>query len=357
MIHATAGTYVSETLPPCLRGPGLALWPLTILLGALIASIVVATSQAIPGAGSYRTCFAAQWPFVALVLAVAIFAPESPAWLVRTGRTERARKAFARLDSSPSEAEREAAFAELQAVLDFERKQAAVEEVSYGQCFRGVDRRRSLIVVFTAVVPELFGLPLLSTASYFMQTIGMDTNVSLIFIIIGVVLGIVSNVLAFWILTAVGRRPLLITGLSIASVLWLSVAIAGFFSTSASIWYVLPLFIRIRDAEADHSWVQVHRYCHDGSHSFSGSHFLASRPRRQWGDFLSPTPGKDERCSGERDERCFGWYQHCPTVHLQPRPRQPGWQDGVSVCGYLRNMCGRDVGGCSRDEGSYDSRD
>jgi len=236
MIHATAGTYVSETLPPSLRGPGLALWPLAILLGALVASIVVATSETLPGAASYRTCFASQWPFVAVFLAVAVLAPESPAWLVRTGRVSRARRAFARLDSSLDEGGREAAFVELQSVLERERKQAADEDVSYGQCFRGVDGRRSLIAVFTAVVPELFGLPLLATASYFLQTIGMDTKTSLVFVIVAVALGIVSNVSAFFILTAVGRRPLLLVGLGIATSLWLSVGISGFFSTSGSIW-------------------------------------------------------------------------------------------------------------------------
>ena len=83
-----------------------------------------------------------------------------------------------------------------------------------------------------------FGLPLFSTASYFLQTISMSASRSIMFILIGVILGLVSNISSFWTLTAFGRRTLLLVSLSIATILWLTIGIAGCFTGDARTWYV-----------------------------------------------------------------------------------------------------------------------
>jgi MFS family permease len=235
MILCTVETYMSETLPPPLRGPGLALFPIASLFGQLIGSIVVQTSLGLVGAASYRTCFASQWPFTAIPLVVAIFLPESPAWLVRVQRRALALKCHQRLNSVRMREADNSTFAELEQAVALEQKRSDFRDVTYWQCFEGIDRRRTGVVIFAHVVPNLFGLPLFATAAYFLQTIGMEVGLSVIFIIIGVVLGLFSNIGAFWTLTFFGRRFLLLSTLSVASVLWITIGVAGCFSGKAMI--------------------------------------------------------------------------------------------------------------------------
>lgn len=238
MILCTCETYMSENLPPALRGPGLALFPIFTLIGQLVGSIVVQVALDIQGAASYRTAFASQWPFTALPLVIAVFLPESPPWLIRVQKLDLARKCHQRLDNSPTDADRDAAFEEIHQTILLELKQSAFQDVSYMQCFQRTDTRRTLVIIFTHLIPMFFGLPLFATASYFLQTIGMSASRSILFILIGVVLGLISNVGAFWTLTHFGRRLLLLVSLSTATVLWASIGLAGCFSGDAMIWYV-----------------------------------------------------------------------------------------------------------------------
>ena len=147
VILCTCETYMSEVLPPPLRGPGLALFPIFMLVGQLIGSIVVQAALSIEGAASYRTAFASQWPFTALPLLVAIFLPESPPWLIRLGKLEVARKCHQRLDSSKRKDDRDVAFEEIHQTILLEQKQSAFHDVTYMQCFQRADRRRTIIVV------------------------------------------------------------------------------------------------------------------------------------------------------------------------------------------------------------------
>jgi MFS family permease len=238
MILVTAETYMSETLPTALRGPGLALFPIFTLLGQLIGSIVVQTSLSIKGPASYRICFASQWPFTVLPVVVAYLLPESPPWLIRMRQIGLAHKNFRRLQSKATLDTADEEFKELQKAVALEQERSDFNDVSYSQCFQGVDLRRTGVVVFATLLPNLFGLPLFATASYYLQTIGMDVGTSVIFIIIGVVLGLVSNIAAFWTLTFFGRRTLILFSLGAAVLLWISVGIAGFFSGPTMIWCV-----------------------------------------------------------------------------------------------------------------------
>jgi hypothetical protein len=236
MILCIAETYLSEILPPRLRGPGLALFPIATLVGQLIGAIVVQLSLNLPGALAYRTCFASQWPFTVVSLLVAIFVPESPAWLIRVNNIDQARRSFARLDSSKTSRSGDSAFEEVQQAISLEQKRSKADHLTYSQCFQGVDRRRTIIVIFASLIPNMFGIALYASAAYFLQTLGMEVTTSIIFVIVGVIIGLISNTVAFWTLSSIGRRLLILITLSIASVLWVSVGIAGCFRGYAAVW-------------------------------------------------------------------------------------------------------------------------
>lgn len=89
--------------------------------------------------------------------------------------------------------------------------------------------RRTLIVIFATILPELFGLNLLGEASYFLQMAGMEHTMSFIMMILGVILGLLANFTSFYTLLKFGRRILTNVTLAIVTVTWLSVGIAGCF--------------------------------------------------------------------------------------------------------------------------------
>ena len=62
-------------------------------------------------------------------------------------------------------------------------------KLAYVDCFKGVNRGRTMIVAFSFVVPSLFGVPLLASASYFMRVVGMASSLSIIILILEIFWG------------------------------------------------------------------------------------------------------------------------------------------------------------------------
>ncbi|KGO77437.1 Major facilitator superfamily domain, general substrate transporter [Penicillium italicum] len=247
-------TYMSEVLPVVLRGPIIAFYPIFTLLGQLVGSIVVYTSLKHTGAQSYRICFASQWPFSAVPFVLATFMPESPTWLLRKGRKNQALEAQKKLDTS--HANSQAVIDELQASISAEDEESATHK--YADCFRGVNMRRTLVVAFANVIPQMFGLQLLANASYFMQIVGMGSSNSLIFLILGIGLGLIANVISLWALNAFGRRFLILLTLSIVMVLWVAIGIAGIFKETVTIWYTAVSMMVIIMVSGFGSWPASH---------------------------------------------------------------------------------------------------
>jgi MFS transporter, SP family, general alpha glucoside:H+ symporter len=94
---------------------------------------------------SYRIPFAIQWIWPPLILIGVILAPESPWWLVRHGRYDQARKALLSLTKTssgiPFDVDKQVAM--IKATDDLER--AMTSGVSYWDCFKGIDGRRTEI--------------------------------------------------------------------------------------------------------------------------------------------------------------------------------------------------------------------
>ncbi len=238
MVMCTTQTYMSEVLPPTLRGPILAFFPIFTLLGQLIGSIVVYVSMGKPGPNGYKHCFISEWAFSALPLTISLLMPESPAYLIRKNNLEAARQSKQRLVSSPEDADTLLEQTRLSIELEGETNGAAASAPGYIDCFRGTNCRRTAIVLFASLLPQLFGLTLLAKGSYFMQVVGMSARSSLVFLQVGVGLGLVANVGSMFTITKFGRRPLVIFGLTVCVFLWTGMGVVGCFAGTVMIWYV-----------------------------------------------------------------------------------------------------------------------
>jgi MFS family permease len=229
MVMATAQTYMSEILPPNLRGPLLAFFPMFTLLGQLIGAAVIFACLDLQR--GYVVAFGTQWIFSAVPMVLAFLIPESPAFLVRKDRIEDAIKSQARLDCPGTDTRR--VVEGIRVDIEHERRLASA---TYRDSFRKGNLRRTMIVMFANMVPQLFGLALLAKASYFVQIVGMKASLSVLVLILGILGGLIGNVASMWTLNKFGRRPLTITSLSAATVLWASMGVAGCFSGPATVW-------------------------------------------------------------------------------------------------------------------------
>ncbi|KAF2451167.1 MFS general substrate transporter [Karstenula rhodostoma CBS 690.94] len=216
-------TFVSETAPTCLRGAAMAIFPAFNLLGQLLGALVVFGVNQINDKTGYLIAFGVQWVFSIAPFAMAFMLPESPAYLVREKKIDAARASLVRLYAPKNNID------ELLQNLtrSIEEEHRITEDITYAQCFKGTNRRRSLIVIFANLLPPLFGLPLLTSSSYFLQQVGMSSTYSLMMLIIGIVVGTIANLGSTWTLSHIGRRRLIISTLLLAGGVWGAMGIIG----------------------------------------------------------------------------------------------------------------------------------
>lgn len=219
-VMTCAQTYMSEILPKELRGSGMAFFPAFTLLGQLTGALVIFGS--LNKEKGYRVAFGSQWPFSFVPILMAFLVPESPTWLVRKGKMERAARAQGRLDPVGVDSK-----ASIEAIARTVHDEEISRKASFAECFHGTNLRRTLIVMWAVSLPAIFGLALLAKASYFLQIVGMKASTSIIFLILGIVIGLLANVASIWIVARVGRRKLVIWSLLGASLLWLSMGVAN----------------------------------------------------------------------------------------------------------------------------------
>ncbi|KAK3705979.1 hypothetical protein LTR37_012973 [Vermiconidia calcicola] len=245
VIICSTQTYLSEVVPARLRGPILALFPIFTLLGQLVAAVVVLLRLGTEGKSGYRVALASEYPFSTVPIILAFVLPESPVWLIRKEKIEQARSCFKRLHGATVAATHQDLFDEMHKAVHEEQEKARGHSANYIDCFRGTNLRRTFIVVFAYTIEELWGLTLLGHVSYFLQLIGLDSNAAFIILILGVVFGLFANIGSFWTLLRFGRRLLILSTLSLVSVFWLSMGIAGCFKTKAVPYYIAAAMMAI----------------------------------------------------------------------------------------------------------------
>ncbi|CRG87033.1 Maltose permease MAL61 [Talaromyces islandicus] len=236
----TAQAYISEVLPPLIRGSVVSTLAPFAVLGQIIAALVIKSQEDIMEPIAYRLPMATQWIISAIPLVLVIFLPESPAWLMRKGRFHQAREACLKLEGPKMPDDGNNAYDRLRVDIARESEDGSkFNEISYLDLFRKrSDARRTMIVLFASTIPELFGLPLFGHTTYFAELLGMKAGQATTLYICGAVGGFLFSVLGFYLLTRVGRRRLLVFGLTPIALLWLAMGIAACFKSASIAWFV-----------------------------------------------------------------------------------------------------------------------
>lgn len=224
-------TYVSEVCPPRLRGSAMSLIPLTTLLGQLIGAAVIAAEAGNMTKWAYIIPLASQLAFMIPPIVTAITTPESPVYLLTKQKRAAAEKALARLNRPGTDVTALADKME-DALCTTSNK----DKASPLDCFKGKERKRTMIILLSYASPQLWGLTLLANASYFMQTVGMSEKASLVLLVLGIILGMVGNFVSVWTLSKFGRRSLILLGFGLCGLVWIGMGVANCFESEVTIW-------------------------------------------------------------------------------------------------------------------------
>jgi MFS transporter, SP family, general alpha glucoside:H+ symporter len=136
-----------------------------------------------------------RWVWPVLLIPTIFFAPESPWWLVRSGRREEAKATQQRLlspDNDTIDISKQVAFM----VFTTKHERKVNSQVTYWACFKGTDLKRTMVVIGIYSVQAFSGNSLRSSSTYFLEQAGLRTtelfNITLVSYALAVVGGLVS---------------------------------------------------------------------------------------------------------------------------------------------------------------------
>jgi MFS transporter, SP family, general alpha glucoside:H+ symporter len=138
------------------------------------------------------------------------FMPESYIWLVSVGRAQDAGRALRRMGYSDIEVTKKVS----QAQLTFELSKQDTEGVTYLECFRKSNVRRTIISIMPMAIQALCGIYFVASYStYYIQLTGVSTEESFSLQIVQQCLSMLGNIGSWYLVERVGRRSLTFWGL------------------------------------------------------------------------------------------------------------------------------------------------
>ncbi|KAM0433624.1 hypothetical protein ACHAQK_009242 [Fusarium lateritium] len=234
--------YASEVAPVVLRPYLTTFINMCWVIGQFFAAAVNKGSVGRNDEWAYRIPFGVQWVWPVPILAGVIFAPESPWWHVRKGNRAAAKKSLLRL-TSPRQPNFNAD--ETIAMIEHtnEMEKNLKEGTSYRDCFKGVDLRRTEIVVGIWLVQTLGGQNLMGYFSYFLTQAGMDASNSFSLSMAQYALGMVGTFGSWFLMAKVGRRTIHFSGLCTQLIILVIVGSLSFSKDNASVWAIGAMLI------------------------------------------------------------------------------------------------------------------
>lgn len=207
-------TYASEVCPVALRGYLTTYVNFCWGLGQLIGIGVVNSMLDRQGEWAYRIPYSLQWMWPLPLFIGITFAPESPWWLVRKGRTQDAKRALLRLTSLDRETDFDADETISMMVHTTALEKKITTGASYLDCFKGTDLRRTEIVCMVWAIQNLSGNSFSNYSTYFLEQAGLPPSKSYAFAMGQYGINMVG-VFGAWFLMSlgVGRRTLYLYGL------------------------------------------------------------------------------------------------------------------------------------------------
>lgn len=217
-----APTYISEVTPVVFRGIGSAFINLSFVIGQFVASGILAGTQSMTDRWSYDIPFLCQFIFPIIILALLPFCPESPWHLVRQGKISEAENSLRRLMHPDMDVK--ASLAHIQVTTELEMEE--VSTATFSDCFRGTERRRTVISTMVyAIQPIVGNFLVIGYAVYFFELAGLETAAAFNLGVGLLAVGFVGTCLSWPLIANMGRRKIYNYGLVFLTVLVLLIGI------------------------------------------------------------------------------------------------------------------------------------
>lgn len=236
--------YASEVCPTQLRAYLTTYVNLCWVMGQLIGSGVLRSVVTRTDQWAYRIPFAVQWIWPVPIIIGVLFAPESPWWLVRRGRTEDAKKALLSLTSKKNT---DTAFnvddTVAMMVTTNELERALESGTGYLDCFKGIDLRRTEIVCVTWSIQNLCGSAFMGYSTYFYEQAGLPTVDAFDMSMAQYAIGFLGTVGSWFLMSHAGRRTLYVNGLALLTLLLLLIGLISISNSKGAAWGIGSLLL------------------------------------------------------------------------------------------------------------------
>ncbi|KAL2801914.1 general substrate transporter [Aspergillus granulosus] len=243
-------TFAAEVSPTVLRPYLTAYVNLCWVTGQLISIGVLRGLLHRTDEWGWRIPYAIQWAWPVPIMVGILFIPESPWWLVRQNRLGDAKRSLLRLTTRKNtHYDPDDAIAMM--VVTNMQEELSREGVSYWDCFKGANLRRTEIVCAAWMCQVLTGIWFGGNITYFLQQQGFDADQSFNFGLGLNALAFLATLASWFVMRWVGRRRLYLCGIAIMLSVLLIVGFMGIPATNAGISYasaaMLMLFVLTYD--------------------------------------------------------------------------------------------------------------
>jgi sugar porter (SP) family MFS transporter len=230
LASAVSPMYISEVAPAKNRGLLVAVNQLTIVIGILAAQFVNwLIARPVPDglsaeqfALSWNATVGWRWMFAACAVPAAVFligsffVPESPRWLLKAGKEERALKVLGRMGGEPYARQ---ATSEIQGTLGTEGGRARFRDL-----FAGRMSRVLFLGCLLAVLQQFSGINVIfNYAGEIFTRAGFNMNDTLTSIIATGSVNFLFTFVALFLVDRIGRKPLMVFGFGGLAVIYIGV--------------------------------------------------------------------------------------------------------------------------------------
>jgi len=231
----TSPMYIAEISPARIRGRMVSVNQFAIVTGFLVVYLVN-YFIALQGTEAWNVGYGWRWMFgsealpALLLLGLLFIVPESPRWLTKYGRHEKALAVLTRV-GGPAHAQRE-----------FESIKDAIahESGSLGQLFRPGMRIVLVIGIVLAVLQQVTGINVfLYFGAEIFKKMGSGTNAALLKEVIVGAVNMTFTVIAIWMVDRLGRKPLMLIGSAGMGICLAAMGFAGYLQHTTGMWLLV----------------------------------------------------------------------------------------------------------------------
>jgi SP family sugar:H+ symporter-like MFS transporter len=209
LVSAQIPMYQSETAPKWIRGTIVGCYQLAITIGLFLAAIVNNSTKNRDDTGSYRIPVAVQFAWSIVLVVGLFFLPETPRFLIKKDRRDKAVKSLSKLRRLP--ADHPAIEAELNEIEANHRYELSLGKATYADCFRGTIGKRTMTGCLLQALQQLTGVNFIF---YYGTQYFKNANFQNPFIIQVITnsVNVASTFPGLYLVEKMGRRNLLLMG-------------------------------------------------------------------------------------------------------------------------------------------------